>query len=93
MESGELVARFIATTVQLDKLQGTLFEHARQQERLEQRYNSLESLAGELISFLLATPNQLTAEWQIQRDFLVTRILPFISHQETIRQGDVDARK
>jgi hypothetical protein len=32
MESGELVARFIATTAQLDKLQGTLFEHAMQAE-------------------------------------------------------------
>jgi hypothetical protein len=82
MESGELVARFIATTAQLDKLQGTLFEHARQQERLEQRYNTLENLTRELISFLLATPVQLTAEWQIQRDALVTRILPFIRNQE-----------
>ena len=78
MESGELIARFLATTVQLDKLQGVQFEQARQQERLEQRFNGLQRVTRDIVNFLLESPDRITAEWVAQRNMLVARAQPFL---------------
>jgi hypothetical protein len=83
MESGELIARFLATTVQLNKLRGELFEHARQQERLEQRFNELQWITRDLVNFLLDSPDRITAEWVAQRNMLVVRAQPFLVEKES----------